>query len=119
MNLIMQIIALSTLGYIIFRRSSHANNFRKMGYKTWGFNKVTEPYTTDKEFTMENTSWLCRSTYIGFGLEFWWSPGGGFSLTPYLLNIIFISLFIFISIACWQFALVCYAVYFMLGRMIS
>jgi hypothetical protein len=119
MNIIMQVIALAVFGYIVYLRSSHANRYRKMGYKTWGFNQTKDLYLADKEFKMENTSWLYKSTYIGFCYEFWWSPGGGFDASSYFINLLFISLFIFISIACWQFALACYAVYFMLGRMMS
>ena len=118
-NVIMQAVSLIALFHIIYERSCRALFFRQAGYKTWGFNKVNASYNNTKEFVMPKTSWMCKSIYIGLRREFWWSPGGGFSVFPYVINTIIIILLIGLCLACWPIAIICFSIYWMLSVMLS
>lgn len=101
---------------IIYSRIKHALAF----YKTWGFKKVLNPYSGEREYTMPQTSWLCKAQYLGFGYEFWWSPGGGFSdvRKSFVLNIFIIVLMSYCCLMVPIFAIFLFLIYEMIIRMV-
>lgn len=117
-NLIMTMLTLAVLAYIVKQRIKHAQYFRQAGYKLWGFEPVSAPYQGTRSFTMPNTSWHCKSVYIGFGFEFWWSPGGGFSVGDIFINAIMTIAAVLLAVFAWPVAIILFIFLIILGRLI-
>lgn len=123
MEIIGTFLSLTLIGITYGFNIRHNLYWRKLGYKTWGFNSKVKTYDSIREYSLPTKSWHTKAIYLGNGLEFFWSPGGGFSFLGFFIqssfNILVLGCLIWLSFHLWILAFILLVVYWMLAVMLS